>query len=716
VCPTDAENPYVGPRPFEARDAIRFFGRDHEIRALRALVSAHRVVLLYAQSAAGKTSLLNAGLIPHLEDEGFDVLPRARVSGIEPASLDADTNVFVVHALESLSAGGATEIRGRTLPEALAAAFAAHETDPSAPRVVLFDQLEELFTRHPERWRDRRGFLEQVARALDDDPRLRVLLSIREDYLAHLDPYARLFDNQLRVRFRLERLREPAALQAITGPLAATTRSFEPDAANALVRALSRARLEVDGRELVTYEGEFVEPVLLQVVCREIWDALPSTARAITRSHTTALGDLKEILSRFYERGLRRVAAATRTRQSPIRRLFDRHLITSAGTRAIVHREAKKTGGVPNKAVCALEGARLIRAVERAGASWYEITHDTMVDPIRSANARWHRKRRGRRLAVAAAALVALGGLAGSLPTMWSTQSLDWAAGVLTIRTAFGARTIGAFDAEFDERAPYLAGGYGMAIGERITSSDDAGTLELDVLESLGALAQDGGAVERMAASHVIAEHYVRTGNARTLEKWVSGHAATSAELKERAIDALARLWSTQTHSTLWAIATDARKPDGIRLAAARAAHAGDPASVAELEETARTGTADVLRRAAGEQLGPAYAVAYTERELATMAKASPYLGIRVAAAAGLAIHLERVGGTATAQKDLLAQIGQELADMRTSPHPEYAAGLAAAFSRLFERHGAEGLAGMPPPLSELLEPRPPALEMAPHR
>ena len=98
------------------------------------------------------------------------------------------------------------------------------------------------------------------------------------------------------------------------------------------------------------------------------------------------------------------------------------------------------------------------------------------------------------------------------------------------------------------------------------------------------------------------------------------------------------------------------------------------------------------------------------------MAKASPYLGIRVAAAGALAIRLEKAGGPAAAREQQLVRIGQELASLRPAAHPEYAAGLAAAFARLFERHGAEGLAGMPTPLSELLEPRPPALEMAPHR
>jgi len=77
-----SSNPYRGPRPFEIGEQKIFFGRDREVKDLLSLIIAHRVVLLYAQSGAGKTSLLNAGLIPLLIEEGFDVLPVARVRAL----------------------------------------------------------------------------------------------------------------------------------------------------------------------------------------------------------------------------------------------------------------------------------------------------------------------------------------------------------------------------------------------------------------------------------------------------------------------------------------------------------------------------------------------------------------------------------------------------------------------------------------------------------
>src|SRR5262249_22750179 len=78
---TNKFEPYIGPRPFECNsaDQNRFFGRDDEARELLSRITAHSAVLLYAQSGAGKTSLINARVIPRLKEAGFEVLPPASI-------------------------------------------------------------------------------------------------------------------------------------------------------------------------------------------------------------------------------------------------------------------------------------------------------------------------------------------------------------------------------------------------------------------------------------------------------------------------------------------------------------------------------------------------------------------------------------------------------------------------------------------------------------
>ena len=62
------DSPFVGPRPFEKEDSDRFFGRTRETEELLSLIIAHRAVLVYSQSGAGKSSLLRAGVIKRLEE------------------------------------------------------------------------------------------------------------------------------------------------------------------------------------------------------------------------------------------------------------------------------------------------------------------------------------------------------------------------------------------------------------------------------------------------------------------------------------------------------------------------------------------------------------------------------------------------------------------------------------------------------------------------
>ncbi len=97
------QQPYVGPRPFGRDEKDLFFGRDREARDLCSLVVAHPIVLLYAASGAGKSSLLNAGLIPLLEARGYEVLPPARVSGRIPRAIKTSegNNVYVFNVLSS---------------------------------------------------------------------------------------------------------------------------------------------------------------------------------------------------------------------------------------------------------------------------------------------------------------------------------------------------------------------------------------------------------------------------------------------------------------------------------------------------------------------------------------------------------------------------------------------------------------------------------------
>ncbi len=202
-------NPYPGPRPFGAGEKL--YGRDRELTKLFYLLSAERIVVLHSPSGAGKSSLLNAGLVPRLRAERFDVWPTIRLSG--PSANGG--NRFVRSAVASLEEG-LPERRRRPSAELDAVTLAEYVQGrprrPGAPPsvVLVFDQFEEVLTLDPLGVDARHEFFEQLGEALAS-PEIWALFALREDYLGALDPFRDELPTRLANAFRVDLLTVDAA-------------------------------------------------------------------------------------------------------------------------------------------------------------------------------------------------------------------------------------------------------------------------------------------------------------------------------------------------------------------------------------------------------------------------------------------------------------------------------------------------------------------------
>jgi len=160
-------NPYVGPRSI--RGGERLYGRDREVGQLFNLLLAERIVLLYSPSGAGKSSLLSAGLIPRLREEGFRIRPTVRVGMEPPREAPAGVNRYVLSALLSLgeeAKDGALDLAGlagQTLAGHLGRAGEGEDAD--APEVIVVDQFEEILTTDPAAISAEEAFFAQLGAA-----------------------------------------------------------------------------------------------------------------------------------------------------------------------------------------------------------------------------------------------------------------------------------------------------------------------------------------------------------------------------------------------------------------------------------------------------------------------------------------------------------------------------------------------------------------------
>jgi hypothetical protein len=406
-----SDSPFVGPRPFETEDRDRFFGRTRELEELFSLIIAHRAILVYAQSGAGKTSLLKAGVIPRLVQQGYKVLPPARVQCLLPTDLSPEkvANIFVFHALQHWAADlchgpSAEKCAQTTLAEFLEPLVPPPRSDEesAAPMVIVFDQFEEFFTANAHRWQERAPFFEQLSQALEEIPTLKVVFVMREEYIAQLEPLDELLPEKLRTRMHLERLRGNSARSAVVKPFQSRGLSFDAGAAEKLLAELSEIRVS-EGDKFREARGEFVEPVQLQVVCQSLWENLPTdwkhggaassdSPRLITLEYVDRFGDVNNALRRYYDRSVERAAAASQGRigEGELRRWIGTALITPTGTRGLAFRGAPgATWRIPGLALKELEDAHVIRREERAGTITHELTHDRFIEPIQKSNEVW---------------------------------------------------------------------------------------------------------------------------------------------------------------------------------------------------------------------------------------------------------------------------------------------------------------------------------------
>src|SRR5690606_1542248 len=136
------------PRRFEEEDSRFFYGREQESRDLLAFVVSEPLVLFYAQSGAGKSSLINTSLIPGLRKENFDVLPVGRVGSNLPEGIDDVRNIYTFNLLSNLEPDEDPNKFTRTvLADYLEETGGGNGKRPY--RVLIIDQFEEVVTHHP---------------------------------------------------------------------------------------------------------------------------------------------------------------------------------------------------------------------------------------------------------------------------------------------------------------------------------------------------------------------------------------------------------------------------------------------------------------------------------------------------------------------------------------------------------------------------------------
>ena len=383
LCPT---NPYVGPVPIPEEGELS--GRRQEVEHIRDLLITGRILLLYGPSSAGKTSLIQAGLIPLMRQEaGFELRFVRNLRGGHGGEPGGN------RYLESPCHRLATDLSVAQAP-AVTLQSCLRDTDPEgkgtghARELLIIDQLEELFTLDPLDMEAKLAFLEALATALKERNRF-ALLAIREAHTAKLDHHLHLFPGGLRNRYRLDLLDYAAALEAIGmgGRV-----PWEPGAPEALLESLWQAcirGLDEPPAPSAPRSGAWVEPVFLQVTCANLWEAC--RAKEWIGRADVARPDLsvEEAIGAYYANVMADLGRDGRAAERDVREWLEERLITPGGGHGEALRDPVLGWGIADTTLQGLEAAHIVRLEEHAGRSHYELSNDLLIGPIRQENERW---------------------------------------------------------------------------------------------------------------------------------------------------------------------------------------------------------------------------------------------------------------------------------------------------------------------------------------
>lgn len=386
---THPENPYVGPRPF--RSGELFYGREREATGLvNALVSG-RIALLHSPSGAGKTSLIQAAVVPAMAQRDFQIcaqrkprLSAARVSAPPPEGFENENRYVasVVACVAGHLVSDPLELRGWTIGKALDELASAEK---HAQQLLILDQFEEVLTLDPTDLDGQRTFFRQLGAALDNERRW-ALIAMREDFMGGLDRFLRYIPGQLRSTFRLDLLDTPGAMQAVQRPAKERGVEFANDAAERLITDLQMLRANGNSPR----RGTYVEPVLLQVVCDSLWRMLsghPDAFDTISATHLDEFGSLDTALRRYYSYAVAKASGRDEEKELRIRDWIQDDLLTRQGLR----RQTRTQPDVadPEEVLRLLQERYLIRDDPRPNATWWELSHDRLSDPIVEDNRIW---------------------------------------------------------------------------------------------------------------------------------------------------------------------------------------------------------------------------------------------------------------------------------------------------------------------------------------
>lgn len=404
------QNRYPGTQSFSSDQRSIFFGRDEDIVRLTEMIELEKMVLVYAKSGIGKTSLINAGVLPSLAQKNYYTFQSIRfgayVDGMPSPNKLAEATLLkmrqeqnyldkIIHADNSLwyfakmwqlSRQNIENQQNETLLLILDQ-FEELFTFPTE-QVNKFKQdlAELLFTNVPQRFIDEKEFLQDIKpdlltpqeeKLLFMPLKVKILFAIRNDRMSQLNKMSDYIPRILLKHYELAPLTDAQALDAIRKPaqldgnFATQKFTYDDTALESIMSFLTKEKTQSDN----------IESFQLQILCSVVERRVKE--QKISTIHAKHIEPVKDIYQNFYVTLIDSLPIEDH-KKLETRVMIENGLIEEATKRRL--QLAKEQLGqkfkIQSDILERLVNERLLRTEERDNFQVYELAHDTLVEPI----------------------------------------------------------------------------------------------------------------------------------------------------------------------------------------------------------------------------------------------------------------------------------------------------------------------------------------------
>jgi WD40 repeat protein len=280
------DRPFPGLNWFQRTDAAVFFGRGAEIRRLYDALTddGAPIILFYGQSGVGKSSILDAGLLPRLEgSHNVRYLRRDKARGLLGTLLSAF---------------------GESDGDLATIWHAAERGENAKPMLIVLDQVEEVYAlpndTQPNEFEDLADALQRLFADRGARPPGRLILSFRKEWQPEIAQ--RLQERGLLwEQVFVEPMTRTGIIEAITGPVstARLRRHYRLEIGD---ETAPEARLATEiADDLLADRGSPVAPTL-QILLTKLWEQVADQdRRRFTRAQYLDLKTAGNLLGNFLD-------------------------------------------------------------------------------------------------------------------------------------------------------------------------------------------------------------------------------------------------------------------------------------------------------------------------------------------------------------------------------------------------------------------------------